>query len=152
MPDGDRCANSLCGGDQMSRRIDAETRAAVLAAYLENGEATYKEIGKRFGINPITIGKIIKKSLPKEGVSFLTAGQSRSRRQSLIRFMKTRSTGIHTLPTGWNTSHRCTSTNRSLNLQSSIDRQNLKRQSRSCGILPQRCGSLWGRSNESTEI
>lgn len=63
MPDGDRCANSLCGGDQMSRRIDAETRAAVVAAYLENGEATYKEIGKRFGINPITIGKIIKKEL-----------------------------------------------------------------------------------------
>lgn len=47
----------------MSRRIDAETRAAVVATYLENGEATYKEIGKRFGINPITIGKIIKAEL-----------------------------------------------------------------------------------------
>jgi transposase-like protein len=47
----------------MSRRIDAETRAKIVAAYLENDEATYKEIGKRFGINPITIGKILKAEL-----------------------------------------------------------------------------------------
>lgn len=47
----------------MSRRIDTETRAKIVSAYLENGEATYKEIGKRFGINPSTIGKIIKAEL-----------------------------------------------------------------------------------------
>lgn len=47
----------------MPGRIDAETRAAITAAYLENDGATYKEIGKQFGINQNTISKIIKKEL-----------------------------------------------------------------------------------------
>lgn len=47
----------------MAKRIDAETRAAILAAYLENDGATYKEIGEQFGINQYTISKIIKNEL-----------------------------------------------------------------------------------------
>ena len=47
----------------MSRRIDAETRAKIVAAYLENDGATYKDIGAMFGINHSTISKIIKTEL-----------------------------------------------------------------------------------------
>lgn len=44
-------------------RISAEKRAKIVAAYLENDGATYKEIGERFGINQNTISKIIKAEL-----------------------------------------------------------------------------------------
>lgn len=44
-------------------RISAEKRAAIVAAYLENDGATYKEIGEQFGINQNTISKIIKTEL-----------------------------------------------------------------------------------------
>lgn len=44
-------------------RISAEKRAAIVAAYLENDGATYKEIGEQFGINYNTISKIIKTEL-----------------------------------------------------------------------------------------
>lgn len=44
-------------------RISAEKRAEIVAAYLENDCATYKEIGEQFGINQNTISKIIKKEL-----------------------------------------------------------------------------------------
>jgi transposase-like protein len=44
-------------------RISAEQRAAIVAAYLENDGATYKEIGEQFGINQSTISKIIKAEL-----------------------------------------------------------------------------------------
>lgn len=44
-------------------KISAEKRAEIVAAYLENGGATYKEIGERFGINHNTISKIIKAEL-----------------------------------------------------------------------------------------
>lgn len=44
-------------------RISAEKRAAIVAAYLENDGATYKEIGEQFGINHNTISKIIKSEL-----------------------------------------------------------------------------------------
>ena len=44
-------------------RISAEKRAEIVAAYLENDGATYKEIGKRFGLNHNTISKIIKAEL-----------------------------------------------------------------------------------------
>ena len=47
----------------MAKRIDAETRAKIVAAYLENDGATYKEIGEQFGINQNTISKIIKTEL-----------------------------------------------------------------------------------------
>ena len=47
----------------MSKRIDAETRAAIVEAYLENEGATYKGIGQQFGINHNTISKIINKEL-----------------------------------------------------------------------------------------
>ena len=47
----------------MSRRIDAETRAKIVAAYLKNDGATYKDIGERFGINHNTISKIIRAEL-----------------------------------------------------------------------------------------
>ena len=47
----------------MSRRIDAETRAKIVAAYLENDGATYKDIVERFGINHNTISKIIRAEL-----------------------------------------------------------------------------------------
>lgn len=47
----------------MSRRIDTETRAKIVAAYLENDGATYKDIGAMFGINHNTISKIIKAEL-----------------------------------------------------------------------------------------
>ena len=47
----------------MARRIDAETRSAIVAAYLENDGATYKEIGEQFGINQNTISKIIRTEL-----------------------------------------------------------------------------------------
>lgn len=44
-------------------RISAEKRAAIVAAYLENDGATYKEIGEQFGINHNTISKVIKTEL-----------------------------------------------------------------------------------------
>lgn len=44
-------------------RISAEKRAKIVAAYLENDGATYKEIGERFGINHNTISKIIRAEL-----------------------------------------------------------------------------------------
>ena len=44
-------------------RISAEKRAEIVAAYLENDGATYKEIGEQFGINQNTISKIIKTEL-----------------------------------------------------------------------------------------
>lgn len=44
-------------------RISAEKRAEIVAAYLENDGATYKEIGERFGINHNTISKIIRAEL-----------------------------------------------------------------------------------------
>ena len=44
----------------MSRRIDAETRAKIAAAYLENDGATCKDIDAMFGLNHIAISKIIK--------------------------------------------------------------------------------------------
>lgn len=44
-------------------RISAEKRAAIVAAYLENDGATYKEIGEQFGVDQYTISKIIKKEL-----------------------------------------------------------------------------------------
>ena len=47
----------------MPKQIDAETRAKIVAAYLESDGATYKEIGERFGINHNTISKIIKTEL-----------------------------------------------------------------------------------------
>lgn len=47
----------------MAKRIDAETKAAIVAAYLENDGATYKEIGDQFGINQTTISRIIKTEL-----------------------------------------------------------------------------------------
>ena len=44
-------------------RISAEKRAEIVAAYLKNDGATYKDIGAMFGINHSTISKIIKKEL-----------------------------------------------------------------------------------------
>lgn len=44
-------------------RISAEKRAEIVAAYLKNDGATYKEIGEQFGVNQYTISKIIKKEL-----------------------------------------------------------------------------------------
>ena len=44
-------------------KISAEKRAEIVAAYLENDGATYKEIGERFGINHNTISKIIRAEL-----------------------------------------------------------------------------------------
>lgn len=44
-------------------RISAEKRAEIVAAYLENDGATYKEIGAMFGINHITVGKIIREEV-----------------------------------------------------------------------------------------
>ncbi len=44
-------------------RISAEKRAAIVAAYLENDGATYKEICEQFGINHNTISKIIRTEL-----------------------------------------------------------------------------------------
>jgi transposase-like protein len=47
----------------MGRKIDAEKRAEIVRAYLENDGATYKDIGARFGINQNTISRIIKEEL-----------------------------------------------------------------------------------------
>lgn len=47
----------------MPRRIDAETRAAIVQKYLSDENATYAEIGRHFGINQNTIRKIIKEEL-----------------------------------------------------------------------------------------
>ena len=44
-------------------KISAEKRAEIVAAYLENDGATYKEIAKRFRINPNTISRIIRAEL-----------------------------------------------------------------------------------------
>ena len=44
-------------------RISAEKRAEIVAAYLENDGATYKEIGEQFGTNHSTISKIIRAEL-----------------------------------------------------------------------------------------
>lgn len=47
----------------MPKLIDAETRAKIVAAYLESDGATYEGIGEQFGINKCTIGKIIRAEL-----------------------------------------------------------------------------------------
>ena len=47
----------------MANRISAETRAAIVQKYLSDENATYRDIGKHFGINHNTISKIIKKEL-----------------------------------------------------------------------------------------
>lgn len=47
----------------MGRKIDAEKRAEIVRAYLENDGATYKDIGAKFGINQNTISRIIKEEL-----------------------------------------------------------------------------------------
>ena len=44
-------------------RISAEKRAAIVAAYLENDGATYKEIGEQFGVSATYAAKIIKGEL-----------------------------------------------------------------------------------------
>lgn len=47
----------------MPKQIDAETRAKIVAAYLESDGATYEGIGEQFGISKCTIGKIIRAEL-----------------------------------------------------------------------------------------
>lgn len=47
----------------MPKLIDAETRAKIVAAYLESDGATYEGIGEQFGISKCTIGKIIRAEL-----------------------------------------------------------------------------------------
>lgn len=44
-------------------RISAEKKAEIVRYYLENDGATYKDIGKHFGINHNTISKIIRAEL-----------------------------------------------------------------------------------------
>lgn len=43
----------------MPRRIDAETKAAIAAAYLSSDSVTYKDVAERFGINPNTVRGIV---------------------------------------------------------------------------------------------
>lgn len=43
----------------MPRRIDAETRAAVVAAYLSSDNVTYKDVAEQFGINLNTVRRIV---------------------------------------------------------------------------------------------
>ena len=44
----------------MPRRIDAETKAAIVAAYLSSDNVTYKDVAERFGINHNTARKIVR--------------------------------------------------------------------------------------------
>lgn len=43
----------------MPRRIDAETKAAIAAAYLSSDSVTYKDVAERFGINLNTVRRIV---------------------------------------------------------------------------------------------
>lgn len=43
----------------MPRRIDAETKAAITAAYLSSDSVTYKDIAEQFGINLNTVRRIV---------------------------------------------------------------------------------------------
>lgn len=43
----------------MPRRIDAETKAAIAAAYLSSDSVTYKDVAERFGINLSTVRRIV---------------------------------------------------------------------------------------------
>lgn len=43
----------------MSRRIDAETKAAIAAAYLSSDSVTYKDVAEQFGINLNTVRRIV---------------------------------------------------------------------------------------------
>lgn len=43
----------------MPRKIDAETRAAVVAAYLSSDSVTYKDVAEQFGINLNTVRRIV---------------------------------------------------------------------------------------------
>lgn len=43
----------------MPRRIDAETKAAIAAAYLSSDSVTYKDVAERFGINLNTVRGIV---------------------------------------------------------------------------------------------
>jgi RNA polymerase primary sigma factor len=44
-------------------RISAEKRAEIVAAYLENDGATYKEIGERFGLTRERVRQIKEKAI-----------------------------------------------------------------------------------------
>lgn len=43
----------------MPRRIDAETKAAITAAYLSSDNVTYKDVAEQFGINLNTVRRIV---------------------------------------------------------------------------------------------
>ena len=43
----------------MPRKIDAETRAAIVAAYLSSDNVTYKDVAEQFGINLNTVRRIV---------------------------------------------------------------------------------------------
>ena len=43
----------------MPRKIDTETKAAIVAAYLSNDNVTYNDVAERFGINQNTVRKIV---------------------------------------------------------------------------------------------
>ena len=43
----------------MPRNIDAETRAAIAAAYLSSDNVTYKDVAEQFGINLNTARRIV---------------------------------------------------------------------------------------------
>lgn len=43
----------------MPRKIDAETKAAITAAYLSSDSVTYKDVAERFGINLNTVRRIV---------------------------------------------------------------------------------------------
>lgn len=43
----------------MPRRIDAETKAAIAAAYLSSDSVTYKDVAEQFGINLNTVRRIV---------------------------------------------------------------------------------------------
>lgn len=45
------------------KRIDAETRQAIVAAYLADDSLTYKEVASRFGVSTGSVTKIINDEL-----------------------------------------------------------------------------------------
>lgn len=47
----------------MGKRIDAETRAQIVQAYLENDGMTYAKVANRFGVAMVTVRRIIKEEL-----------------------------------------------------------------------------------------
>lgn len=43
----------------MARRIDAETRAAIVQKYLADEKLSYRDLAKQFGVHPMSVSNII---------------------------------------------------------------------------------------------